>query len=262
LLRDLRIIQMKEYPRYITPGFAFFDPIQLAEITEQIVCRGTSRKYTKFRKVGVYGGISTGFAVGCCLRCIYCWVDWSRDYPEAHGKFYTPQQVFQNMLAKAEAKKINRLRISGGEPTLCKHHLLEVLELVKNSKYLFMLETNGILLGHDPGYAEELEPFSRNLHVRVSLKAGTPAGFQRRTGALGKFFELPFLAVKNLAQTRVNFHVACMSDPHIMPKEERNLILLRLKEMGYQDYLEEEHCDPYPIAQARLQKASGDLFSP
>ena len=40
--------EMKEYPRYITPGFAPYDPIELAEMTEEIVCRGLSRKYTKF----------------------------------------------------------------------------------------------------------------------------------------------------------------------------------------------------------------------
>lgn len=251
---------MDEYPRYITPGFVPFDPIDLATITEKIVFRGTSRKYTKFRKVGAYGGISTGFAVGCCLRCIYCWVDWSRDFPEAHGKFYTPQQVFQNMVAKAKSKRVKKLRISGGEPTLGKDHLLQVLGFVKDTKYLFMLETNGILLGHDPSYAEELERFSRNLHVRVSLKAGTPGGFQKRTGAAGKFFELPFLAVKNLVQTRLDFHVACMSDPRLMPKEERDAIVWKLKELGYEDYLEDERCDPYPTAQARMQKAAGDLF--
>jgi uncharacterized Fe-S cluster-containing radical SAM superfamily protein len=156
---------MKEYPRYITPGFPPFDPIELASMTEAIVCRGSSRKYTKFYKVGVYGGISTGYTVGCCLRCIYCWVDWSRDYPESHGRFYTPEQAFQNLIAKAKKKRVSKLRISGGEPTLCKEHLLGVLKLVKTTNYLFMLETNGILLGLDQDYAKQLEQFSSNLHV-------------------------------------------------------------------------------------------------
>ncbi len=253
--------RMKEYPRYITPGFSPFDPIQLARMTEQIVSRGTSRKYTKFYKVGVYGGISTGYTVGCCLRCVYCWVDWSRDFPESHGKYYTPQQVFQNLVANARKKRVNKLRISGGEPTLCKDHLFHVLELVGDTRYLFMLETNGILLGQDQHYAKELERFSRNLHVRVSLKAGTPGGFQKRTGAVGKSCELPFLAVKNLTQTKLDFHVACMSDPRIMPKEERHVMVWKLKEVDYDGYLEEEYCDSYPTALARIQKAEGDLFT-
>ncbi|MFQ6002545.1 MAG: radical SAM protein [Candidatus Zixiibacteriota bacterium] len=252
---------MQNYPRYITPGFPPFDPVQLADTTEQIVCRGSSRKYTAFYKVGVYGGISTGYTVGCCLRCVYCWVEWSRDFPESHGKFFTPKQAFQNLLFHAKKKKISKLRISGGEPTIGKNHLLEVLEFVKTTNYLFILETNGILLGYDQEYVKSLDQFSRNLHVRVSLKAGTPEGFQKRTGAVGKFYELPYLAIKNLRETNLEYHVACMSEPRIMPSQERNMMLQRLKEMGYHGYLEEEFCDPYPTAVVRLEKAGYRLFN-
>lgn len=253
---------MKEYPRYLTPGFAPYDPIELAEMTEEIVSRGSARKYTAFYKVGVYGGISTGYTVGCCLRCVYCWVGWSRDFPEAQEKFYTPKQAFGNLVFHAKRKKVSKLRISGGEPTLCRDHLLGVLELVGTTRYLFMLETNGILLGHDPGYAKQLEQFKHNLHVRVSLKAGTPGGFQKRTGAVGKSYELPFLAVKNLAQTKLDFHVACMSDPRVMPKEERHVMIWKLKQLGYEDYLEEEYCDPYATALARMEKANWEMLTP
>ncbi len=252
---------MKEYPRYITPGFPPFDPVQLAKVTEEIVGQGSSRKYTAFYKVGVYGGISTGYTVGCCLRCIFCWVEWSRDFPESHGRFFTPKQVFQNLVFWAKKKKVPRLRISGGEPTLCKDHLLQVLELVNSTNYLFILETNGVLLGHDPDYAKRLDRFSQNLHVRVSLKAGTSEGFQRRTGAVGKFYELPFLAIKNLKQTSLEYHVACMSDPRVMPEKERALMLQKLKEVGYRGYLEEEYCDPYPTCMVRLEKADQDIFN-
>ncbi|NIN00624.1 MAG: radical SAM protein [candidate division Zixibacteria bacterium] len=252
---------MREYPRYITPGFPPYDPVELAKMTEEIVSRGSARKYTAFYKVGVYGGISTGYTVGCCLRCVYCWVGWSRDFPESQGKFYTPKQAFQNLSFHAKKKRVSKLRISGGEPTVCKDHLLGVLELVKTTRYLFILETNGILLGHDPGYAKELEQFSSNLHVRVSLKAGTPGGFQKRTGAAGKFYELPFMGIKNLAQTKLDFHVACMSDPRVMPKEERHVVISKLKQLGYEDYLEEEYCDPYATALARMEKAGVDLLT-
>jgi uncharacterized Fe-S cluster-containing radical SAM superfamily protein len=229
-------------------------------MTEEIVCKGASRKYTGFYKVGAYGGISTGFTIGCCLRCIYCWVEWSRDFPESHGQFYSPNQVFQNLVFNAKKKKVTKLRISGGEPTLSKDHLLKVLELIKTTNYLFMLETNGILLGYDQEYAKELEPFNRNLHVRVSLKAGTPKGFQKRTGAVGKFYELPFLVIKNLKEAKLEYHVACMSDPRIMSGDERNAVLQKLKEVGYHGYLEEEFCDPYPTSVVRLEKAGYHLF--
>jgi uncharacterized Fe-S cluster-containing radical SAM superfamily protein len=251
---------MQNYPGYITPGFAPFDPIELAEMTEGTVCRGSSRKYTGFYKVGAYGGISTGFTVGCCLRCVYCWVTWSRDFPDSHGKLYTPKQAFQNLLLHAKKKRVSQLRISGGEPTVGKDHLLQVLESVKTTNYVFMLETNGILLGYDHNYVKSLEQFSRNLHVRVSLKAGTPEGFQKRTGAVGKFYELPYLAIKNLKETNLDYHVACMSDPKVMSSQERNTMLQKLKEIGYHGYLEEEFCDPYPTAVVRLEKAGYHLF--
>jgi len=45
---------MKAYPRYLTPGFEPFDPVELARETEKIVCRGDERKYENFYATGVY----------------------------------------------------------------------------------------------------------------------------------------------------------------------------------------------------------------
>ncbi|MBM4467335.1 MAG: hypothetical protein FJ014_17575 [Chloroflexi bacterium] len=58
------------YPGYLHQGFEPFDPIALARLTEAKVGRGLSRKYTDFYCVGVYGGISTGYTIGCCLHGI------------------------------------------------------------------------------------------------------------------------------------------------------------------------------------------------
>lgn len=62
---------MRGYPRMLMPKWAPFDPIELAKKTEEIVCRGVDRKYEAFYATGVYGGIATGYTVGCCLRCCY-----------------------------------------------------------------------------------------------------------------------------------------------------------------------------------------------
>ena len=59
---------MREYPRYVAENWIPFDPVELVKRTEAIVCRGDERKYTDFYVVGVYGGISTGYTVGCSLR--------------------------------------------------------------------------------------------------------------------------------------------------------------------------------------------------
>jgi uncharacterized Fe-S cluster-containing radical SAM superfamily protein len=44
---------MKTYPRYLTPGFTPFDPLELARETERVVCRGRERKYEHFYATGV-----------------------------------------------------------------------------------------------------------------------------------------------------------------------------------------------------------------
>jgi uncharacterized Fe-S cluster-containing radical SAM superfamily protein len=250
---------MENYPRFVTPDFKPYDPLELAKKTEEIVCQDSSRKYTKFYCTGVYRGISTGYTVGCCLRCIFCWVDWSRDFPENEKDSYTPRQVFDQLVYNAQKKKIPRLRISGGEPTLGRKHLLQVLDLVNTTNYLFILETNGILFGNDKDYVNSLKKY-KNVYIRLCLKAGTPEGFQKRTGALGEFFELPFLGIKNLMEANLKFHVACMNDPVLMPLDEDKKMKEKLKELNYQDYLEEELCNPYYNSIIRLEKAGYQII--
>ena len=248
-----------QYPGVLTPDMEPFDPLKLARLTQGIVCRGDARKYTRIYCVGVYGGISTAYAVGCCMKCAFCWVGWGRDDPEHYGKFYTPKQVFDRLVENARRKRISKLRISGGEPTLCKEHLLGVLDLVKETDYHFILETNGIIFGSDREYVRALKKYE-NVHTRVSLKAGTGEGFQRRTGARGDSYELPFKAIEYLMEAGVSFHVAAMTDPALMPEEERQAMITRLKDMGYADFFEEEGCDPYPTSVARLKAAGFDIF--
>ena len=247
------------YPGYLHQGFEPFDPIELARLTEAKVCRGSSRKYTDFYCVGVYGGISTAYTVGCCLRCIFCWVDFSRDFPDQHGDFYSPEEVAHRLVTNAQRKHVSRLRISGGEPMLCREHLLSVLDLLEGQGFAFILETNGIPLGDDDSYAQELARYG-DVYVRVSLKAGTAEGFQERTGAKGEFWGLPFQAIESLMKAGVNFHVAAMTDPRLMPPEERENLLRKLRQIGYDGYLEEEVCDPYRTSLVRLQAAGWEIY--
>jgi len=252
-------IEVEAYPRFVRKGFTPFNPFELARRTEEVVSRQGARKYTAFYCVGVYGGISTSYTVGCCLRCVFCWVDFSRDFPERCGEFYTPEEVARQLIENARRKHVPRLRISGGEPTLCKHHLLAVLERVEPTGYAFILETNGIPIAADEGYAAELARY-HCVHIRVSLKAGTSEGFEARTGAQGGFWELPFVAVERLLAAKADFHVAAMTDPRLMPRTERAALLARLRRAGYSGWVEEEVCDAYRSSIKRLQEAGWDLF--
>ena len=250
------------YPRYLEPGLTPFDPLELAKRTEEIVCHGDHRKYTKFYCTGVYGGISTGYACGCCLRCIFCWVNWSRDFPEKYGVFRSPAEVFSQLSRVARKAGVNQLRISGAEPTLGKSHLLAVLERVENSPFrLLILETNGILIGADPDYAQQIARFKK-VHTRVSLKAGTPEAFTTKTGARAESFELPFQAIVNLMKAGASFHVAAMSADHrIVTKQERQSLFNRLASIhrALVNNLEEEVVDPYPTTLERLRHAGVKL---
>ena len=255
-------IPCEKYQRYLEPGFIPFDPIELARQTEEIVCRGDNRKYTKFYCVGVYGGIATGYACGCCLRCIFCWVNWSRDFPEKYGVFRSPAEVFHQLSQAARKAQVDQLRISGAEPTLGKSHLLGILERVENSPFrLLILETNGILIGTDLDYAKQIARFTK-VHTRVSLKAGTPEDFTKKTGAKPESFDLPFQGIENLIRAGASFHVAAMTaDPRIVTKKERQKLLDRLASIDplLVRNLEEEVVNPYHTTLERLQHAGIEL---
>jgi uncharacterized Fe-S cluster-containing radical SAM superfamily protein len=273
---------MKTYQRFLTPNSRLFDPLELARETEKLVTRrrkeGLERKYVGIYSAPVYRGIATGYAAGCCLRCIYCWANWSRDFPERFGKFYSPKEVAQRLFEAAEkgitspgwerfrSLKVERLRLSGCEPTIGKEHLLSVLKYVKDSKYpLFILETNGILFGADRDYVKQLKEFKEKLYVRVSFKAALPVGFTQRTGALGEYYELPFQALEYLSAEGIEARAAAMTDPGVMPKEEREILIEKLNRIDpkadYFSTLEEEGIDRYETTLQRLKAFTDPEFA-
>ena len=257
---------LRTYPRFWNPHRDKpFDPIKLAEMTREIVCDERDgveyRKYTGFYVAGVYRGIVTACGVGCCLRCFFCWVPLSREYPERYGRFYSPREVVENIVYLARKHGVYKARISCCEPTIGREHLLQVLELIErvDDIKLFILETNGILFGLDRDFVREVLKF-RKVYVRLSLKAGTPEGFTWRTGAIGHYYELPFRAIEYFVEEGValkRFHVAAMTDPRIMSPEERRALIERLERIDplLAQYLEEEVVDPYETTLIRLREA-------
>jgi len=248
---------LKAYVRYVTQGFEYFDPVKLAKETEKIVCKGDQRKYTGFSLWRYYGGTIDGYTCGCCLRCVFCWADWSRDFPEKSGHFYSPEKAFERIMAEARKHGVNRVRITGAEPTLGKKHLLKLLELFENSDIsVFILETNGIIFGVDKHYVKQVSKFKKP-HIRISLKAGFPQEFAKKTGAIAESFEIPFQAIRNLLDHNVDFHVAAMTDPRIMSFNERANLIMKLKEIDPSliKTLEEEVLEPHQTALVRLRYA-------
>lgn len=54
--------------------------------------------------------------------------------------------------------------------------------------------------------------------------------------------------------------MAAMSDPRLMPSEERDIMLKKLDEIMYKDSLEEEICDPYRETILRLKEVGVSIF--
>jgi len=245
------------------------DPKQLTVDTRRIVCKVVDgvplRKYTSFYAVGVYGGIATAYSVGCNFRCVFCWVDWSRDWPEGHGVFYSPKEVYARLRNVMRDRSFRRARVSGAEPTLCPDHLCAILDLVhqESSAFdLFVIETNGVVLATEPDLAPRLTQYaSRNPsdgtvgHVRLSIRGGLPEPFEEKTGCSREFVDLPFIAAQRLWDAGVSFHVAVVVDPRFTSKEEKDTIYRRLSDIdqSIRRNVEEEYLDPYPHALVRLR---------
>jgi uncharacterized Fe-S cluster-containing radical SAM superfamily protein len=224
-----------------------YDPIELTKKIEKIVANQNLKKYYRFRATRFYSGIATADTVGCNLRCKFCWSSKSVWNSTNVGSFYSPENIADELEKIANKKNYKQVRISGGEPTIGKSHLIELLNVI-SSDLLFILETNGILLGADKSYVEELSKF-KNLHVRVCLKGSNPKEFSFLTGA-EKGFELQLKALEFLRDEKLRFNIALVS----IEKNKKELFD-RLLEMGLGSIMvEDEAIILYPLVKKRLEK--------
>jgi uncharacterized Fe-S cluster-containing radical SAM superfamily protein len=224
-----------------------YDPIELSKKTESIVTKGDLKKYYRFRPTGFYGGIATADTVGCNLRCKFCWSGNSVWNSSNTGEFYSSEKVANELHNIAQKKGYSQLRVSGGEPTIGREHLIKLLKNI-NPNYLFILETNGILLGFDKTYVDELSDF-KNLHVRVCLKGIDSQEFSLLTGAkLG--FDYQIKALENLLDKKMRFNIAVVTI-----KKDKKQLLDKLTGMGLEKILiEDEEITLYPLVKKRLEE--------
>jgi uncharacterized Fe-S cluster-containing radical SAM superfamily protein len=225
-----------------------YNPIELSKKTEELVVKDTLKKYYRFRPAGFYGGIGTADTVGCNLRCKFCWSSQSVWDAKNTGQFYSPRDVAERLQEIADSKGYHQLRISGGEPTIGRQHLLEILEALPR-RYTFILETNGLLLGYDKGYVHALSSFPQ-LHVRVCLKGADSTEFSLFTGA-EQGFDYQIKALQFLQEYRMNFTIALVS----VNPEKKQRFFKRLEDLGLDSVmLEEEEIQLYPLVKKRLQQ--------
>ncbi|RLI20826.1 molybdenum cofactor biosynthesis protein MoaA [Candidatus Bathyarchaeota archaeon] len=235
-----------------------YDPVARHKAIEKLVVRQAGsvqeRKYWRFRYGRWYGGIVTADAIGCGLFCKFCWVsDPIMFGPAETGEFYKPEKVAKILVGMAKRRGLDKVRVSGAEPTIGREHLLNLLRHFEGSGLLFILETNGILLGFDKSYARALRdmPF---LHVRVSIKGCSEEEFSYLTGAKAEGFKLQLDALKNLIDYGVSCHPAVMAS---FSKEEALLQLSeRLREIDDKlaENLEIEYVILYPNVKRKISR--------
>ena len=231
------------------PGY---DPIALAAATEKVVVRGNQRKYVQLgRRLRFYGGSISATEVGCNLRCKFCFSDKPVWKPGRVGKFYTPQAVFDGLDRAAQKYNTKIISASASEGTIGQQHLMELLALVDQSEYTYVLETNGMILGTDSQYVRALKRF-KNLHVRVSMKGCSSEEFHKLTGAKKSAYDLPFKALEMLIQEGISCN-ACLS-VSFSDDEAINVAKRRLYELwpGLLKSLELEKIKLFPKVRQRL----------
>jgi len=231
-----------------------YDPVARHKVIKRRVVRGELRKYYRFRTDRWYGGIATGDCVGCGLLCKFCWV---RDpilfNPTNVGSFYNPHEVARKLLSKARRKGLKQLRLSGGEPTIGRSHLLRLLDKLRWEGHLFILETNGILIGSDKSYAKDLAGFPF-LHVRVSIKGCDRDEFTMLTNSMPEGFDLQLRALEYLFDAGVSCNPAVMisfSSPKKLERLRRRIFVMMPSLM---EEFEEEELILYPHVLDRLNR--------
>ena len=233
-----------------------YDPIVLTRTTERTVVKGNMRKYGRLsRPLRFYGGITSAQEVGCNLRCKFCFSDKPVRRPQSTGRFYAPREVFDALKKGAEKHGHKLISASASEGTLGRQHLFELLELVDRSEYVYVLETNGITLGHDPDFARQLSRF-KNLHVRVSIKGTNKEEYNKLTGAVSDSYDLPYKALQNLMDAGVSCNVCIMvsfSSEKDIKRAEKRLYNIR---PGLLKSLEKEHITLFPKVAMRLTNAN------
>lgn len=242
-----------------------YNPVQRHLAIEKLVVRegleGQEKWYYRVRSAKWYGGIVTADCVGCGLLCKFCWVsDRVMNRPSEIEKFYTPEEIAHDLVTLAKKRGLKQLRVSGGEPTIGKPHLLQLLDRLEGKGCRFILETNGIPLAYDKGYAEELSKY-RFVHIRVSLKGCSEEEFSMLTGAKPEGFRLQLKSLERLVEVDVSCHPSVMAS--FSQRESLDALLKRLRRISPKlaREAEIEELILYPHVINRIQKHGLKYYS-
>lgn len=232
-----------------------FDALQRSKETESAVMRGGKRRYQKFRAAPYYGGIATADAVGCSFFCAYCWNYGRNENPARFGTFLSADETAHHLLEIARRRSFRLFRVSGSEPILGEasfEHLLRVIEIVlgDDPRAGFILETNGLMLGHKEELSQRLR--LPRLSVRVAIKGVDEPSFERISGARGEFWRYAFLALVNLEENGVRSWPALMGT--LFSGSERDRLRHILRTYSISSGLELESLESYPFVLENMKR--------
>lgn len=226
--------------------------------------KGQARKYYRLRPARYYGGVATADQVGCNLLCAYCW-NYGRNLRPAHceGKYYHYREIAKRLVDISQRKGFRRIRFSGAEPILGEHsfdHLVGVLEEIrKRDPFMeFILETNGLVIGARPEFAQRLAGFAR-LQVRITLKGWDEESFELISGAEGAFWELPLKGLQALLNQGIVAWAAIMYETFGRRGIEKISTALQERSIRLEQ-IEVEYLEPYPFVLENLRLRSIELY--
>ena len=229
-------------------------PLELGEAMEKIVVDGNRRKYVQLgRSLRFYGGTTSATEVGCNLRCKFCFSDKPVWKPASTGRFYSPQEVFHGLVKNARRNGHRTISASASEGTLGRQHLFELLDLVEESEFVYILETNGMTLGADPEFAQQLALY-KNLHVRISFKGANEEEYHTLTGAKRSSYALPLRALQHLIKAGVSCNACVMASFSSEASLEQFEGRLYNLHPGILKSLETEHITMFPKVRERLER--------
>lgn len=232
-----------------------FNAVERAEKVERLVMKDGKRLYYRFRAAPYYGGISTADAIGCSFLCAYCWNYFRNLNPARFNKFYSVQEVAENLLKIARRRSFHLFRITGSEPLLGEaslEHLRGVLKVIfqEEPHSVFILETNGFFLGCRKELIKKL--IFKNLWIRISLKGVDEESFELISGVKREFFQYPLAALRELEKEGMKAWPAVMRD--LFTDEEIGRLEKVLDEYGIGARLEEEVLEEYPFVIENMRK--------
>lgn len=236
------------------------------ELLQGLVNDGNRRLTHKIRKSHYYGGIATVDVVGCYLDCAFCWVpDFKRSIESIKNRidefdFLSPQDTFDILQDIGDKNDFESVRLSGGEPTLNKEHLLGTIELVSDTKYDYILETNGLML--DEGFVSDLSEFRDNIYVYFSLKGYDSENFEELTDKDKKYWEKQLDSLEKIIENGFIVGINIMSN--FLSKKELLFLIEKMRDIDPRVpfAVDLKKTSIFPHVQKRLKKRGIDYEKP